>query len=56
MLQQATLYVLGLQLQIWGGLLKHLCEEQKLRRESEALKEEEAAAPEIYTTIGLGQV
>ena len=31
-----------------GGLLKHLCEEQKLRRESEALKEEEAAAPEIY--------
>ena len=48
MLQQATLYVLGLQLQIWGGLLKHLCEEQKLRRESEALKEEEAAAPEIY--------
>ena len=53
MLQQATLYVLGLQLQIWGGgLLKHLCEEQKLRRESEALKEEEAAAPEIYTTIG----
>ena len=51
-LQQATLYVLGLQLQIWGGLLKHLCEEQKLRRESEALKEEEAAAPEIYTTIG----
>ena len=31
-----------------GGLLKHLCEEKKLRRESEGLKEEEAAAPEIY--------
>ena len=52
MLQQATLYVLGLQLQIWGGLLKHLCEEQKLRRESEALKEEEAAAPRYTTILG----